>query len=369
MQRVELSSLQRIPVRAKYSSLGRIDAVSAMARSNPAQIRPMSVGRVGGRMYVINEFETQAGLERARIKDADVLVEDYESMADLVAAHVRINLQPQEIEPLLLRGVVEYMAREGGLAVADACRILWIDRRRDLMAVLRAQLADGARRHLWNLLGQIAKKTYHATTPAYYITRIGKIQQDEQADAAKELCGVTLGNHSLPIQNMWLNRFTVGVLLDRYHRHKTMTPVRNRIADPRPEMEYMGKKGRGGGKKDQGAKPDDETVRRASRYIAGDDDLVFVPMDKDRPDMVFSKKTGRVAVVRERDGVYLMTDDVGRPAYMLSDDTTRYLGIDNGSRVFVRTYSTVEKAARMLAKSKKGGGRCMVISADRLPGR
>jgi len=128
-----LADIRDLPVcgRAVSGTMAKKMA-DVVAGSKRGCTDPIRVGRTGGRLYPINDLETVIGMRSAGAKEAAVLVTDYNSMADLLAAHVERNLHPHWIDPLKIRLVVEYLMKNDGMDIDSACRAVMLDRRPDL---------------------------------------------------------------------------------------------------------------------------------------------------------------------------------------------------------------------------------------------
>lgn len=364
---VDLSSLRDLPLRVKNLSAGLTKRVAAAARSGPGDVGPISVGRVDGALYPVNEFEVVSGLRRAGADHVDAFVTDYESMPDLLRTHVRRNMDRQEVEPLLVRGMVEYVANACGITANEACSAMWLDVRPDLMSAVTARVTPEAHEVLTGMLDEVLQKVYSANTPAYYVGKIGRVRPDEQPDAATEIRNMTVPRITPSDPASWLGIDSVTTVIRGYHKSGREVPVAERVSRPEAGVKDISKKR----KKSEAAAAGARDAGRASRYISDDNDLVYVPLDGGQPDLLINKKTGRVGVVRERDGVYAITDDLGRPSYVLSEEVGRYIGMDHDGNqdVFVGMYGTLDRASKMLAKAKDPGRRCAVITIGSLPRR
>lgn len=368
--RIDLSSLRDLPMQVKNNSVGLTRRIAAAAKSRSEEISPISVGRVDGELYPINEFEAVTGLRRAGVDYVDAFVTDYTSMQDLLGTHVRRNMDQQAVEPLLVRGMVEYVMNACRIGVAEACRMMWLDSRPDLVAAIGAQITAEAHTVLMEMLDEVSHKVYQTNTPAYYVSRLGRIRPDEQRDAASELKGMTMSRMTPSDPDAWLALESVKTVIRGFHTAGREVPVEERMMRPEDDVADILKKRKksGGG---NGGAAGARDLDKASRYISDDNNLVYVPMDGKFNDLVVNKKTGRVGKVREQEGVCAVIDDLGKPSLVMTDKVGRYIGVDgnNNLDVSVGLYSTLDKASRMLAKAKDPNRRCAVLAIGSLPRR
>ena len=380
LRTVGLSEIRDLPVQTRHTSKKLVRAISAAAKAHADQIWPVHLGSVDGLLYTVNDFEAVEGMRNAGARHVDALVTEYPAMRDLLADHVERNHHPQSVDPLLIRDVINHMIKNDGISLEDACNTLMLHRFPNLHDVARAEITDGARGALLEMLEEISGRMYFVVTPVYYVSRLARIRRDEQYDAAVEMKLYTLSRMRSDKRSSWPSIDTIDVVLDRFHTDKNIPPTEERISrpgDPRDlEKKRMDtkKKGSGKGSGPPAGSEDKKTVAKAARYIATEPDLIYVPTDGDRPDLLFNKKTGRVAEIKEAGGTYAVVGDLANPSYVLQDGVLEYLGIDGGDEgelesLVVARYATIRKARDALAKAKDGDFRCIVMSMGRLPRR
>jgi len=366
---VPLSDIHDLPVCGRaISGVMAKKMADAVARSKGGCTDPIRVGRTGGRIYPINDLETVIGMRSAGAREAAVLVTDYNSMADLLAAHVERNLHPHWIDPLKIRLVVEYLMKNDGMDVDSACRAVMLDRRPDLRGAACTELEGEARGILLDMIDEIAERIHLAVTPTYYVRCIARIVPSEQAAAARELRATTVACMVSNERSMWPAEAAVKIQLGRYHVPGRETPVEDRIAMPDGQVGDLKKRK----PKTRTSRPDKKLVERASRYITYDSDLIYVPLKGRQPDLLVNKKTGRVAVAKENGEIYTVTDDLGKPTCVLPDRAVRYLGIDaenDPQSLVITEYASIERASKLLAKAKDPRHRCVIVSTVHVPKR
>jgi len=367
---VPLSDIHDLPVCGRaVSGIMAKKMADVMARSRGGCTDPIRVGRTGGRLYPINDLETVIGMRSAGFREAAVLVTDYNSMAELLAAHVERNLHPHWIDPLKIRLVVEYLMENDGMDVDSACRAVMLDRRPDLRGAACTELEEEARGILLDMIDEIAERIHLAVTPTYYVRCIARIVPSEQAAAARELKATTVACMVSNERSMWPAEFAVKIQLGRYHASGRETPVEDRIAMPDGQMGDLNKKRNN---KTRASRPGKKLVERASRYITYDSDLIYVPLKGRQPDLLVNKKTGRVAVAKENGETYTVTDDLGKSTRVLPDYVAQYLGIDDEidpQSLVLTKYASIERASELLAKARHPGHRCVVITTVPMPKR
>lgn len=367
---VPLSDIHDLPVCGRpISGIMAKKMADAAARSKGGCTDPIRVGRTGGRLYPINDLETVIGMRNAGVESATVLVTDYGSMAGLLAAHVERNLHPHGIDPLKIRLVVEYLMKNDGMDIDSACRAVMLDRRPDLRGAARTELEEEARGILLGMIDEIAERIYHAVTPIYYVKCIARIVPSEQAAAARELKATTLACMVSNERSMWPAEAAVRIQLGSYHVTGRESPAEDRVVTPEGQEGDLNKKRKN---QTRTSRPGKKPVERASRYIEPDPNLIYVPLKGRQPDLLFSKKTGRVAVAKENGETYTVTDDLGRSIYALPNHVAEYLGIDaenDPHSLVITKYSRIDRAGRLLTKAKQPGHRCIVVSTVDVPKR
>lgn len=360
LEQVFVSCIHDLPVQTKNTSVKLVQIMTATAKSEPDKIRPILVGKINDLLYPINDFEAVQGLRKAGIKRCSAYVEDYATMQDLLVAHVRMNFLPQAIDPLRIRQVVGYMVKRG-MSVPDACKLLWVDKRAELHAAIHAVITDKAQEVLLDLVQEISQKIYSVVIPAYYVTKLARIKKDEQYDAALEIKSFTIPNMISNEKSSWPSLDTIDHILAKFHNTPKSVPVSARVA-AYGDVEDLAKK-------KKADKPDAKTTKKAAKFIAEDPNLIYVPTSGNQPDLLLNKKTGRVAVAKEVDGVYSMTDDLGKSKLVLSEHITEYLGVDGNDSLVITKYPTIQKAIDLLGKAKDMQGKCVVLSTVSLPKR
>lgn len=356
LQSVRVPALHDLPVQTRNTSQKLIRIISATAKSG--RIQPILVGRVGSQLYPVNDSEAVSGLRRARVGMVDAVVVEYDTMRDLLEDHVRRNFQPQTVDPLRLRDVVKYMARDG-TEVSDICRRLSIDRRPELRNTIHLEIAEKAKAVLFEMLDDISKKMYSVVTPPYYLTKLAKIRRDEQYKAALEIKSVTMARMVSDSNSSWPAPESIEVVLRGMHKGKKTPPARDRVGKCEKDKKDLRRK-----KKAASTATDSEN-EKAEKYVAEDPNLIYVPLDGTHPDLLFNKKTGRVAIAKETDTVYALTDDLGVTTYSISGRVTKYLRFADAYRIDIKTYPTDKKAGEVLVKSARQE-RCGVIRVTRV---
>ena len=323
-------------------------------------LQPVGVGRVNGLLYPIAGPEVVMGLRKAKAETIRVLVTDYPSMRDLLAAHVRANYEPHRIDPLRIRDTVLYMAKEYEMSIDDVCKLLWLDRRRNLLEAVHYEILDETRAILEEMVAEVSKKMSDPTLPAYYIRRLSQIDGEAQITAAKELKVATINNMTNDDWSQWLRYDAVkNFIAAREADRKKRKLKAEEKAAKEVELENLRKK-------DAKSKVlDDETLKKAEKFVGDDRNLLFLPAGT-YGDMLLDKKTGRVANVSDKEGVVSITDDKGLTKVVLSERAIEYLGMRE-KKVNMYLYSSLAKASKMLAKSKEQGARCAILTDTKVP--
>jgi len=364
VETAKLSALNDLPVQGRVISGHLAKRIAEQIKSDNIEITPIRVGKIGDKIYPINDFETVMALRSANISQASVLVSDYPSMKDLLAAHVEKNFHPHGIDPLKIRQVIKYLMDHEGMDVDSACKLLMLDMRPELRGVAQIELEESARDIMLDMAEQISKKIHHVVTPTYYIRQLSHIDPAEQARAATEIMSSTLSTMISNENSLWMPLLSIKTMLAKYHDKTTESPVGERVAEASSIKDL--------GKKSKTKQSDEKTIERASRYIESDPDLLYVPLKGKQPDLLVNKKTGRVALAKESGETYIMTDDVGKSTYVLPESVTRYLGVDvdiESESLAIAKYSSIEKASELLGRAKHPEHKCVVISAGSLPRR
>ena len=363
IEQVSLSAIHSLPVQAKNTSRKLEAMISQAAKENPDKIPPILVGRVNSEYYVLNDFETIQGCRKAGMDRIGAFVIGYDTIDDLLSAHVQKNYHPQTVDPLRLVALVAYMTGDKG-DVDDVCKRLWLDKYPKLYGTVRADMTDEARDILLEMTNEISAKVYSVVTPLYYVNLLAKITRQEQAQAAMQMKLFTLEKTISDDKFSWLSFDAITKLLREFSRAEKHVPVETRIRDELGETGDLNKKSKPK-KKDIPA----STVKKASQYISSDPNLIFVPIEGDHPDLLLNKKTGRVAVAEEKNRTYAITDDLGQTTQTLPNHIPKYLGIEDESSIFLSKYLTIDRAQKALAsaKAKKLDCRLVIMSASRIP--
>ena len=365
-KQISIASLQNLPIIAKNVSPILIDIISKKARTDPYSIQPIRVGMVGESAYVLNDMEVVEGLRTAGISHIDALVTRYGSMHDIMAAHVRANLVPHGIDPLRIRPIVDYLAGSGADR-DEIFRILWLDRRPDLLAAIRADITDEARRILTDLVEQISTRVYDVITPAYYITMLGRIVKNEQAEAALQLKALTLLNIRKSGFS-WHTADSVRIALSQFHREIHGVPVEDRIIHIEKDWNPPEPKKRGR-TKIKSPRKDARMVEMAGHYIIDNQNLSYVHITGKHPDLIVDRKRNRIMHAVEKNGTYSMVGDAGNAMHVLPNHVTRHLGADHGEPVIIHKYDSVEGAKKALSRIKEKNGHYVILSTTRIPRR
>lgn len=358
---VAVSKLRDLPVHARTVS-GPLARLLAGRMASGGGAGPVTAGRVAGRLYPVDDLETVAGLRESGARRTRAVVTGYRSMADLLAAHVERNLHPHGVDPLKLRQMAEYLAGTG-MRPEDACRVLAIDGRPELHAALAARISDAARDVMLGMLDEVSARVDFAVTPAYYVRLLGRISPGEQEAAALELKAVTMPRMLSNEGAVWPSPEMVRTVLSKFHPDARVPPAAERVSEIGPVGDLN--------KRPAPARPGAAAAAAedASNYIAGDPNLLYVPLDG-HPDLILNKRTGRVAVAKEGGGTYALVDDLGRTAHVLPGYVARYL--DRGgseSPLVVTKYPSMERASAALSRARDRDRRCVIISDAPLPRR
>lgn len=373
IERVNVSSIQVLPVVTKNISEKLVNIIANLAKSSPDDIPPILVGRVNSLLYPINEFETVSGLLKAEVKTVEVLIVDYPTMQDLIVNHVRKNFQPHTIDPLRIREVIKYMTKNNNMDVSEACKVLWIDRRPDLLNAVHCEITDKAKSILDEMIAEVSKKAYFITTPILYVERLSKIDEAVQAQAALELKSITISTMKYEDKSFWPSAESIKLLLATYPKKIEKLPKEERIAKM-THLADMKKK-----KEDETAKKKEETTakkkaraktaKKADDYISPDPDLIYVSPGEGIPDFVVNRKTCRAAKVGNVDGVCSLQDDFGDYTHMLPKRVAKFFDVDNFDNANIYEFATFEKAESSLARSKMRDKKCVIITFATLPRR
>ena len=362
---VNISAFHDLPVQVRNTSSKLVKIIYNKAKSNPDDISPILVGRVNEIIYPINDFEIVLGFRKANIEKINAFIIDYTTMQDLIIAHVRENFHPQTVDPLKAQQVIRYMTKDG-IEESEICKILWLDKRPVLFDTIRCKITDDAMTILLEMIEEISKKVYSIVTPIYYVTKLSQIKEDEQARAANEIKSITVSKMLSDTKSSWPSKDSLRDLLSSYHRKKNIPSTEERMAEygEVDDLTKSTKKSKTSTKKS----PDPKTVKKAEPYIGTDPNLIYVPIKGAHPDLVLHKKTGRVAIAKEKSGTYSITDDIGKSTHVLADHVVEFLDLDNIDAMFVYKYTTFEKAQKALADAKESQ-KCVILSPVRLPRR
>jgi len=364
IETAKLSALNDLPVQGRVVSGHLAKRIAERIKSDNVKVTPIRVGKIGDKIYPINDFETVMALRSANMDQIPIMVSCYPSMKDLLAAHVEKNFHPHGIDPLKIRQVIRYLMDHDGMDVDSACKMLMLDMRPELRGVAQIDLDESARDILLDMVNKISKRIHHVVTPTYYIRQLSRVDPAEQARAATEIMSATLSTMISNENSLWVPLLSLKTMLAKYHEKTTESPVEERVAETSSIKDL--------GKKSKTKQSDEKTVEKASRYIESDPNLLYVPLKGRQPDLLVNKKTGRVALAKESGHTYVMTDDVGKSTYVLPESVIKHLGVeaDIGSEsLAIAKYSSIEKASKLLARARHPEHKCVVIAAGSLPRR
>ena len=369
VQTVPLSDLQDLPIHSRTISKRLTKNVSATIRSSKKyNVTPIHARRLDGKIYPITDFETVLGLKLVGASSISVIVRDCHSMNEVLADHVDQNFRPQVIDPLKIHEMVKYLlCNNKDMGIDQACKILWLDRCPDLNSVAHLSITEDARKILLEMLEELSEKITFIVTPAYYLKLLAKIIPEKQAEAALEIKSISI-SHCSAGQLVWPSDDMLKVTLHGFERIGQTSSVEDRIStigdkeDLKKKQEKTKKQPEGG----------EEIIAKASKYIAEDPDLIYVPIPGDHPDLLFNRKTGRVAKAEESNETYTMADDLGQVTHLLPDKITKFLGMhteNNLESFHIGNYTTIKRAIKLLSKSKNQDARCSILSRGSLPQR
>ena len=217
IEQVPCSDLADLPVRARDMDEQASRTVEAGARRGAAPPKPVIVARVGLTPYVINDFETAAGLRRAGAPAVQACVYDRRTVGEAVMDHVRACLFPYAASPLRIHGVAEYLV-DHGTSRAEIDGVLRAGRHPELVRALDCDITPEARGILQDMVDQISQRRYLTAVESHYVTKLSKIREDAQPEAASELARVTLAGLGYHNAFSWLSVVKIDVILKCYPR-------------------------------------------------------------------------------------------------------------------------------------------------------
>ena len=359
-EQIRISQLHDMPVRVKGVSPKLVKIIAS--HTDADMIPPITVGKVDSVAYVINGWETVLGLRASKVrKTVAAYVSDYSTIQELLTIHVKENFYPHAIDPLRIKQIIKYM-EEGGTDPQTACKLLWLDKRPELLSAIRADITEEARDVLLNMIDEISKKVYVVVTPVYYVTLLSKIRKQDQYQAAQEIKSLTMLKMVSDEKSSWPSIDALSITLKSFSPGKKEVPVEQRVG------EYTDIKNLKNSKIDtKSHPPNKKTIEKAKAYIDSDPDLIYVPIKGTHPDLLVHKKNGRVAIAKESNGTYAMTDDLGKFTHVLPNHVIEHFEMDDIKSVRIYKYISVEKAQKALAKAKTTQGRCVILSTVPLP--
>lgn len=217
IEQTSCSDLMDLPVKARDVDKRVASAVAARARKDVTLIKPVIVAKVGSISYVVNDFETIMGLDEAGVSTIQTCIFDYHTVKEVVMEHMRTCLFPYVVNPLRIHDVVEYLL-DHDMHRIEIDKMLKNNLHHELIKVLNCHITSEARAILQDMMNQILKKRYLADIKAYYITKISKIREDRQSDAAHDIANMTLENLGINNAFSWLSVKRVDFILENYSR-------------------------------------------------------------------------------------------------------------------------------------------------------
>lgn len=326
IERVSISSIRDLPVLAVTTS-EKMEQVTSRLNTS----MPILLGRVDGLLYPVERPEPVAGMRAAGVAEIDAFVTQYDSMGDLLAEHVRRSICSASADPLRIRDMVKYLI-SSGMNELDACALLHLEVRPDLLAVASYEITDKAREVLLEFVDEVAQKFSCTVLPQYYIRRLAMLTDDHQIPAAQELCDITRGAIRGAHTLSWMHDMTVKTLCQRYAKRKNRFPVDARIvrieSPDNPDPSHVWN-------------PSEHTKKRAAELIKDDFNLIYIPPHNKLSEMIFNKKTGRLFSVKEIRGANTLIDipienldglpsDIVRILKSGNTEVTRFLRLGKG---------------------------------------
>ena len=217
IEQVPCSDLADLPVRVRDVDEQAARAAEAGARRAAAPPRPVIAAKVGPKPYVVNDFEAAAGLRRAGAPTVQACVYDRRTVGEAVMDHVRACLFPYVASPLRIHGVAEYLV-DHGTSRAEIDEALRAGRHPELVRVLDCDITPGARGILQDMADQISQRRYPTAVESHYVTKLSKIREDAQAEAAGEIARVTLAGLGYHSAFSWLSVTKIDIILKCYPR-------------------------------------------------------------------------------------------------------------------------------------------------------
>ena len=374
-EQIRVSAIQDLPVQVKNPSKKLISIIYSNAKNNPEEktSSPILVGRVDSVYYAMTDSETITGFRKAGVSTISAFVTEYTTISDLLVAHVHKNFHPQSVDPLRLRQVVEYLTAGKEEDIEAVCSRLWLEKRPKLYDTVRANLTTQARDTLLELVDEISTKVYSVVTPTYYVTLLAKIATAEQPRAATQIKSFILSKTYTDEKFSWPTFDAIVLLLREFEREPKKVPTKDKVADIEKVTKDINKANRKKEKAEDTAAAAAAT-KKASKYVSSDPNLIFVPIKGAHPDLLFNKKTGRVAVAKEKNETYTITDDLGVTTQVLPNHVTEYLGVEDANSVCIHKYASLEKMQEAVAKLKNTddkkdeggkGGRYVLLSLSK----
>ncbi len=357
-EQIRVSAIQDLPVQVKNPSKKLISIIYSNAKNNPEEktSSPILVGRVDSVYYAMTDSETITGFRKAGVSTISAFVTEYPTISDLLVAHVHKNFHPQSVDPLRLRQVVEYLTADGKEDIEAVCSKLWLEKRPKLYDTVRANLTTQARDTLLELVDEISTKVYSVVTPTYYVTLLAKIATAEQPRAATQVKSFILSKTYTDEKFSWPTFDALVLLLHEFEREPKKVPTKDKVAGIEKGTKDLSKANR----KKEKAKDTAATAaatKKASKYVSSDPNLIYVPIKGTHPDLLVNKKTGRVAVAKEINETYAITDDLGITTQVLPNHVAEYLGVEDANSVRIHKYASIEKLQDAVAKLKNADGK------------
>ena len=177
------SSLKMPPAIARHVSC-HIDPLTG--KGNFLNVEPISVGKVGRTLYLMNDFEFVERCRAMKVPYLDSCVTSYDSISELLADHVTINYQCNTIDPLKIRSVIDAMMRDGKTK-KEVYEMLRLKKRPKLSEVVHSKIYGKAMDVMLDLSYTIASNFSPATMPMYYVTRLSDVYRDKQYQVAVQI--------------------------------------------------------------------------------------------------------------------------------------------------------------------------------------
>lgn len=276
------------------------------------------VGCVNEKFYLLNGFDVFYGVQKSHVDNIECIVNDFDTDAEFLIEHVRLNKNPISFNPLKLFPLIKYLKTKS-INHEQITRLLQIHKT-NYEEMINLTLSTDAITELSDIFIYLSQNITNPTIPFFAIKQVANCDESKQKDAAillKELINTTRVND---FKFNWPSHEEIKLRLDNpgffQEQHKSI------IASPK------------------GDEPSKSDLKKAENTATRVKDSIIIPATNLHPQMIVDKKTDSVKFLNEKNSIIKLEEHDKQPVYALSPKVTSNLNFENVSSVKVLPFKS-----------------------------